>query len=195
MDWLWRFDQEAFRAIHVGLSSRLLDPLFGLLSYSGLGIVQFLAALVLIRWRSTKAYALPVLSAILVGGIPVPVILKKIVERERPSNLSIATPFEDHRFGSYPSGHTSTAFAVAVMLLLATWGTPRAWIGRWAVAWAFGVGISRIYRGIHWPTDALGGMCWGTFAACGTFLALRALGHVIHLDQPGASLTGEGPRE
>lgn len=64
---------------------------------------------------------------------------------------------------SFPSGHTSSSFAAAVvlfMLLPKKEGVP-------AMILAFLIGISRLYVGVHYPTDVLGGMVMGTLLAIG----------------------------
>lgn len=190
MNGLYDFDQTVFRAIHVTMRSEWLTPIFWLLSYSGLGQVQAIAALVLLRWERTKHYTLPLLITIIFSGLMVAQLVKKLIPRERPSNLLVAIPQEEFFSKSFPSGHTTTAFAFATMLLLMTWGSRNAKIGRWAMVWAFAVGTSRVFRGVHWPTDALAGACAGVFSACAIYLVLRRLGRTLHLDEPGATLSG-----
>lgn len=190
MNWLYDFDQTVFRAVHVEMRSEWLTPFFWLLSYSGLGQIQAIVALALLRWQRTKHYTLPLLLTIIVSGLMVAQGVKLLIPRDRPSNLRTAIPQEEFFSKSFPSGHTTTAFAFATMLLLMTWGSRNEKVGRWAMVWAFGVGTSRVFRGVHWPTDALAGACAGVFSACLIYLVLKKLGHALHLDQPDATLSG-----
>ena len=191
MDRLLQFDEDTFRAIHQGLAHPTLDVAMLVLSYSGLGQVQALFALLLLRWQNTKYYTLPLLTTIIVAGIPVAQGVKRLLERDRPSNLFWSKPAEQFFGNSFPSGHTTTSFAVATMLFLMTYKSRQAWIGWVAVVWALLVGVSRVYRGVHWPTDVIGGACAGVFSACLVYLVLRRLGKQLHLDQPGADLSGQ----
>jgi undecaprenyl-diphosphatase len=115
------------------------------------------------------------LFAIAFSGLVLSGVTKKQVERERPSNFEFAQPQETFYYNSYPSGHTTTSFAIAFMLVFITWDTPRRHWGFLAIGWASLVGLSRIYRGVHWPTDVMGGVCAGLVAACLAYLLARRL--------------------
>lgn len=63
---------------------------------------------------------------------------------------------------SFPSGHTTIAFATATTLALEY---KKWYITVPAYAWAAGVGYSRMYLGQHYPTDVIGGALVGTGGA------------------------------
>lgn len=170
---------EVFRAIHIGCHSALLDPIFWVISTSGLGWVQALLTLVLLRWEHLKAYVWPLLAVTGVSGFAIADVVKKLTPRDRPSNLIFAHPQETFWGNSFPSGHTASSFGIAMLLFLMTRGTDHAKVGRWSLVWASCVGLSRVYRGVHWPTDVLAGACCGIAAACIVYLGFRKYGHTL----------------
>jgi membrane-associated phospholipid phosphatase len=63
---------------------------------------------------------------------------------------------------SFPSGHTSTAFATATSLSLAF---PKWYVIAPSYLWAGTVAYSRLHLGMHYPGDVLGGMITGAGSA------------------------------
>ena len=170
MDGLYRWDMDTFRAVNLDWRAPWLDPVFWLLSYSGLSQIQILGTFLLYRWPATRRLIVPCLLAIAVSGLAFAQVIKKLAPRDRPSNLRIAVVQEDFHHSSFVSGHTCTAFALATMVLLMTLGSRRAWVGGIALLWALGVGVSRVYRGVHWPSDVLAGACAGVMGAAVMYL-------------------------
>ncbi|MFI5618810.1 phosphatase PAP2 family protein [Streptomyces sp. NPDC051567] len=99
--------------------------------------------------------------------------MKALVGRERPVWQD---PVDSAHFASYPSGHALTATVVCgLMLWLLPRQTPGALVAAaWAVAGVsvLGVGFTRLYLGVHWPSDVLAGWLLGVavvaLAASGT---------------------------
>ena len=79
---------------------------------------------------------------------------------------------------SFVSGHTTTAFSFATMLLLLTWKTKRWDLGWASMVLAVLVGLSRIYRGVHWPSDVVGGMFAGIAGGCLVYAVLSFFGWI-----------------
>ncbi len=163
---VYGFDLTVFRAINVGWHQAWLDPVFLVLSYLGLGWTQAILFLLLALHKGSRRFVLPLLLTIFVAGVPVAQGLKSLIPRDRPSNLPFAIHQENLFKSSFPSGHSTISFAAATMILLLTWDSKYRWIGPAAFVVAAMIGLSRIYRGVHWPTDVLGGACCGVASAC-----------------------------
>jgi undecaprenyl-diphosphatase len=69
---------------------------------------------------------------------------------------------------SFPSGHTATSFACATVL---SYFAPRAAPAFYLLALA--IGFSRIYVGVHWPLDVLGGAVLGVAVGLAVTALLR----------------------
>ncbi len=127
-----------------------------------LGIFTVAAGVVLgIIWRSRAAVL--VAGVTVVGNGVLTLALKQAVARPRPplgGGLAAADGY------AFPSGHAATAAAAFGVLAFLCGGPLRAWTARvalWAAAAMLAtlVGISRIYLGVHWTTDVLGGWAFG----------------------------------
>ena len=167
---------ETFRAVNVGLHRAWLDPIFLVVSVSGLGGLQALFVLLLYRWPCLRRLIVPCVTSIAVTGILFSGGIKHFISRERPSNLRVALIQERFYGASFVSGHTTTAFALATMILLMTVGTKNVRWGLLAMVWACAVALSRVYRGVHWPTDTLAGACAGAFGSAVIYLVFAKRG-------------------
>ncbi len=89
--------------------------------------------------------------------------LKSIVKRDRPyiTYPEIDNVVEESSY-SFPSGHTSSAFATATSLSMVY---PKWYVIAPSFLWAGAVGYSRLYLGVHYPTDVLAGAIIGSGSA------------------------------
>lgn len=92
--------------------------------------------------------------------------IKNIVKRPRPyqtlsnvyhKNVSIKDKY------SFPSSHTSTSFSIATTFALRYSKYPQIYVPMYL--WGFVVGYGRMYFGMHYPTDVLGGAVLGSLSA------------------------------
>lgn len=111
-----------------------------------------------------KAVEIGVASAINLG---VSHILKSSIDRTRPfDQYPDILKKSDGGSGSFPSGHTSSVFATATSLSL---NVPKWYVIVPAYAWAASVGYSRMYLGVHYPSDVLAGALLGSASAWLTY--------------------------
>jgi membrane-associated phospholipid phosphatase len=122
-------------------------------------------------WRPLAFHALIVIGATLTSTV-----IKVVVARPRPNAAALV-----HALGyAFPSGHSTTAAAawLTAAVLVGTW-TPstalRLTLGTVAVVVVVLVGVSRIYLGVHAPTDVLAGWALGTAWLIGTLTTGRLL--------------------
>jgi undecaprenyl-diphosphatase len=106
------------------------------------------------------------------GGSLISMGLKHLFDRPRPDLVPHAVEVTS---ASFPSGHAMLAMVTYLTLgaLLAEVQPRRrfkVYILSWAILLSALVGVSRVYLGVHWPTDVLAGWCIGSAWAlgCGT---------------------------
>ncbi|MFF2009603.1 phosphatase PAP2 family protein [Streptomyces sp. NPDC058195] len=119
-------------------------------------------AVVVLWWRGARLLAMWVAATSLLGTL-LQQGLKSVVGRARPH---WPDPVDSAHYAAFPSGHAMTAVVTCGLLLwlLRRYGAgPRLWRGALAVAGVsvVGVGVTRLYLGVHWLSDVLGGWLLG----------------------------------
>lgn len=118
------------------------------------------------RFTGTAILLSQILSVIFSNGI-----LKNIIARPRPQDTisALCILIRRPRDFSFPSGHTSSSFAAAVILLQ----TAPLWLGVLSLIIAVLIAFSRIYLGVHYPSDVVCGAVLGIIFGAAALLLLR----------------------
>jgi len=142
------------------------------------------AALLVVFWRKSAAMGRYFLFSL--GGVMLlNILLKALIGRVRPQIVDWLWQEGDK---SFPSGHATMAAALTVTLVALLWRTGWRWplivVG---TLYTLLMGAARVYVGVHYPTDVLGGWALGTGWAAGTAMVLwpRLRQAQQHAQQPG----------
>lgn len=156
--------------------SPLNDPFVWLGDIERLGAVWIALALVIAiarRLGVTRAVGLAALTALTTFlADSASFAVKDVVHRPRPftAHPQIHPLYVVHS-SSFPAGHAATAFAGATLL---SYFTRRGRVALFALATA--IAYSRVYVGVHYPSDVIGGAVIGVAIAFGVARAVRWLG-------------------
>ncbi|HEY9906202.1 MAG TPA: phosphatase PAP2 family protein [Thermosynechococcaceae cyanobacterium] len=178
------WDEPILRAVHATAQPRL-DRVAAALTKFGVfrgvfpvATVISLALLYRRRWRSLT-YLLLTLS----GSVVINRTAKAFLHRLRPHLWDSIAPELDFAF---PSGHAMSSMTLVAALVILTWGTR--WCG---VILAIGcpfvlaIGWTRLYLGVHFPSDVLAGWMVSLAWAIGVALVIRP--HLTLQSQPDAA--------
>ncbi|NGN64465.1 phosphatase PAP2 family protein [Streptomyces sp. A7024] len=120
-------------------------------------------------WRRER-----LLAGVIAGGTMAGVIvqqgMKAAVGRDRPR---WPDPVDSAHYAAYPSGHAMSAVVTLglVVWLLRRYGASGGWqVAAWVVAAVSvaGVGFTRVWLGVHWPSDVVGGWLMGAAVVLGS---------------------------
>ncbi|MPN23221.1 hypothetical protein SDC9_170609 [bioreactor metagenome] len=128
------------------------------------GLLWIALSVLMLCFKPSRRAGFAALLAMFLGLVITNLILKILIARPRPwldlaELLPLLEPPDPH---SFPSGHTCGAFAAA-----GAWSRylPRRWMKAGAVGSAVLMAYSRLYVGVHYLTDVLGGMLVGLLCA------------------------------
>ena len=144
-----------------GHAGATLDAVFVAITRAGYGHgvipAQVLLTLGLLAWKRRRQALFAFVS--FAGSALLNQAIKHLVQRERPSLWVSIAPESSY---SFPSGHAMAVATLACVCVILAWHAR----GRWAVlaaaiVAAAAVGVSRLYLGVHWPSDVLAGWAAG----------------------------------
>lgn len=163
LDTILQLDGELLVAIQ-GLHMSWLDPIVSFYTKLGdAGLLWIALSLVMLLWKPTRKAGALALCAMILGLVVTNITIKPLLSRPRPwLDWPIVPLVTEKDPNSFPSGHTCAAFAAGMV-----WVRTLPW--RWgriaAVAAAVVMGLSRLYVGVHYPTDVLAGAIIGSLCA------------------------------
>lgn len=142
----------------------VLTPIMKLASWLGDGgLLWIAAAVILLILPRTRRGGLDTALCLALASAVNNLLLKNLVARPRPyvTFAELETLVEPLASYSFPSGHACSSFAAAFAIAWAFRGKG----GAWAYLPASLIALSRIYVGVHYPTDILAGALVGTLCA------------------------------
>lgn len=165
------FDEPLLRAAHA-LATPELDTLFVAISAIGFGWgvipadILLVLGLTLRRRLGEASYA-----AIATGGSGLlNFAAKHTFERERPALWTSVAPEATY---SFPSGHAMASATFACVVTVLCWRSPaRPAVFAVASLFVLAVGVSRVYLGVHYPSDVLAGWMAAVAWALGVHLVM-----------------------
>ncbi|MCU1228457.1 MAG: rane-associated phospholipid phosphatase [Acidobacteria bacterium] len=172
-----RYDDMIMEAVHTidnPPMHRTMEAITQLGSHAAISTAAGLTAIAMLR-KGKKADAWTVIIST-GGAMAINTILKNIFQRQRP--IEMARRIKLPRSHSFPSGHSLLSAAtypiVAHHLVQNESSSTQALVHTLAGMTILSVGFSRVYFGVHFPSDVLGG-----FAAGFGWLGLTSLSHTV----------------
>lgn len=168
------FDEAVLLWINQGATMQL-DWFFKYFTEFGGVIVVTVATVLLVGFFiAKKRFDKALFLSLCMGGVMViNLVLKSLFDRARPDLWEwIVT--ETHL--SFPSGHATATMTLAMAVIVLVWHT------KWRVLtiilaslYIISIGLSRLYLGVHFPTDIIGGWLLGIVWVCTAVLLFQAV--------------------
>jgi undecaprenyl-diphosphatase len=174
------FDQSIISVVQ-GMESPGLTSFMKFFTFIGTGLpivlITLLIVLLLYFVLGHRRELLLLISVVIVSAL-LNVILKLLFHRERPTLHRLV----EQTGLSFPSGHAMAAFTLYAILVFLLWRHTSSYMGKIILVIAGSImialiGISRIYLGVHYPSDVIGGY----FASgCLVFMAIWFYQRYVH---------------
>ncbi len=165
---IFAMDNKVLSLIQRRLRCSVLDKAMPIITSLGTcGVIWGVVMLVLLRMRSYRRVGLIMFVTLLLCALITNLVLKPLVARPRPCHISPEIPLlipcpMDY---SFPSGHTMSSFAAALII-----ATINPTFGVLAFLLAALIAFSRLYLFVHYPSDVLAGTLFGLVMACSMLL-------------------------
>ncbi|ACV22527.1 phosphatase PAP2 family protein [Slackia heliotrinireducens] len=170
-------DLSILHAIKSTLTCMPLDWFLGFLTLQGeIGAIGIVCGLALLFKKEYRIYGVMLLLAMLFASALTSGLIKNLVQRPRPFivdpallNTFVRLPSST----SFPSTHSSVSFAAATVICLMP--LKHRWIKVAAVVLAAATAFSRLYFGVHFPTDVLFGTLFGIASGFAAWALVNAV--------------------
>lgn len=176
LTFLLNFDGAILLWIQEYLRGTVLNAFFTFYTALGnTGMLWLVVSVAMLCFKKTRKAGAAALFALAIGFVCTNIVLKPLVQRTRPwlvvEGLTVLISEGDPY--SFPSGHTCASFAAAC-----AWRPylPERW-GNTAVVFAVLMGFSRLYVGVHFPSDVLAGALVGCLSAWFVHKSKKTVSH------------------
>ena len=163
LELLQKIDINTLKLIHDYSQNYIFDKIMPIITSLGnVGIVWIVISIILMLNKKYRYIGLMCISALILNAIVGEGILKHLVKRPRPfvSMTDVHLLISKPTSFSFPSGHTSSSFAV-VGIICSQLKKYRIHV----VLLASLIAFSRLYLFVHYPSDVLGGIVEGLVCA------------------------------
>lgn len=156
LDWIQYMDTVILLFIQEHMRAEVMHGFWrAVTSLGNVGWFWILTSLLLMVNKKTRRAGIAAFCSIVLGALITNLALKNLVDRTRPYEAVAAViPLIPHPLdSSFPSGHTCASFAAALIYIRML---PKS-VGIATVVLAALIAFSRLYLGVHYPSDVLGG--------------------------------------
>ncbi len=183
IDFLVKLDKELFLFLNLKLQNRFFDFLMPFITeFKNWRILFFLIILAMLIFGRKKERIAAVLVLIVLGvaDSSVNLLLKSWIGRVRPCNVfpQVHLLAGCSHSGSFPSSHAANIFAAGTIL---TFFYRRVWLIWLAIAVT--VSFSRIYVGVHYPLDVVGGAFYGILLGAVILIVSKSIFRIQSLSE------------